>query len=419
MNYKILLSSALFLVASSANAQTANKAYAITSDGNQDHVWMNIRQVDLSTGLITQTLFQRSKTNFVLTDVNSKKVSTASSAENGNIFQSKDYPTGSMVAAAAFDRRSNKLFFTPMRVGELRWLDLNIKNETPQFYTATSPVIDFGPSIDEATHITRMVIAADGNGYALTNDGNHFIKFTTGKKPVITDLGNLIDDEKNNGISIHNKCTSWGGDMLADAFGKLYVVSANHHVFVIDINSRVSTHLGAITNLPNNFTTNAAAVNEAGEIVVGSANVFAGYYKLTLTDLKATPIEGSDKTYNASDLANGNLLFQKEADAARQNSLTAAALPANTFGNADQRVYPNPVTSNNFNVFFDAQKAGNFHITLTDLSGRVLQTEKVNVGKVQQIENIQLKSRPAKGMYFVTVVDEGKQILFKEKIIIQ
>ena len=419
MNFKILLSSTLLLASTSVNAQSANKAFAITSDGQQDHIWMNIRQVDLGTGQITQTLFQRNKTNFVLTDVNAKKVSTPASALNGNIFQSKEYPTGSMVAAAAFDRRSNKLFFTPMRVGELRWLDLTIKNETPQFYTVTSPVIDFGPSVDEATHITRMVIAADGNGYAVTNDGNHFIKFTTGKKPVITDLGNLIDNEKNNGISIHNKCTSWGGDMLADAYGKLYIISAAHQVFEIDIKSRVATHLGAITGLPNNFTSNAAAVNADGEIVVGSANVFAGYFKLNLADLKASHIEGSDKTYNASDLANGNLLFQKEADAARKNSLTAASLPANTFGNADQRVYPNPVTANNFNVFFDAQKAGNYSITLTDLSGRILQTEKVNVGKVQQVENIPLKSRPAKGMYFVTVVDEAKQILFKEKIIIQ
>jgi uncharacterized membrane protein len=419
MNYKILLSFTLLLASTSVSAQSTNRAFAITSDGQQDHIWMNIRQVDLGTGQITQTLFQRNKTNFVLTDVNAKKVSTPASALNGNIFQSKEYPTGSMVAAAAFDRRSNKLFFTPMRVGELRWLDLTIKNETPQFYTVTSPVIDFGPSVDEATHITRMVIAADGNGYAVTNDGNHFIKFTTGKKPVITDLGNLIDNEKNNGISIHNKCTSWGGDMLADAYGKLYIISAAHQVFEIDINSRVATHMGAITGLPNNFTSNAAAVNDDGEIVVGSANVFAGYFKLNLADLKASPIEGSDKTYNASDLANGNLLFQKEADAARKNSITAALLPANTFGNADQRVYPNPVTANNFNVFFDTQKAGNYSITLTDLSGRVLQTEKVNVGKVQQVENIPLKSRTAKGMYFVTVVDEAKQILFKEKIIIQ
>ena len=38
---------------------------------------------------------------------------------------------------------------------------------------------------------------ADGNGYAITNDGNHLIRFTTGKKTVITDFGNLIDAETN------------------------------------------------------------------------------------------------------------------------------------------------------------------------------------------------------------------------------
>ena len=48
-------------------------------------------------------------------------------------------------------------------------------------------------------------------------------------KPVITELGNIIDAE-GNAVSIHNKCSSWGGDMVADAFGKLYVISANHQV---------------------------------------------------------------------------------------------------------------------------------------------------------------------------------------------
>ena len=36
---------------------------------------------------------------------------------------------------------------------------------------------------DEAKIVTRMVIAPDGNGYAITNDANTFIRFSTGKKP--------------------------------------------------------------------------------------------------------------------------------------------------------------------------------------------------------------------------------------------
>lgn len=419
MNCKLLLTTTFIVSAALASAQNSNKAFAITGDGNQDYVWMNIRQVDLGTGQVSKTIFQRSKSNFVLTDVNTKIITTQASAMNGNLFQSRDYPTGSLVAAAAYDQRNNKLFFSPMRIGELRWVDLDIKNETPKFYTISSEVLNFGPAPDEANHITRMVIAADGNGYAITNDANHLIKFTTGKKPVLTDLGNLIDDEKNNGISIHNKCTSWGGDMLADAYGKLYVISAGKQVFVIDINSRIASHRGVITGLPVNYTANAAAVDAEGDIVVSSANVFDGYYKVKFTDLTATPIEGSDRKYNASDLANANLLLQKEADAARKNSLTAGLLPQNTFSNSDKRVYPNPVTSSSFAVLFDGQKAGNYSITLSDLSGRILQTQKVNIGKGTQTENINLLSRPAKGMYMVKVYDESKQIVFTEKVLIQ
>jgi hypothetical protein len=75
-------------------------------------------------------------------------------------------------------------------------------------------------------------------------------------------------------MSIHNKCSSWGGDMIADAFGKLYVISASHAVYVIDINTRIATYKGNIQGLPAGYTTNAAAVNDEGEIVLASANLF-------------------------------------------------------------------------------------------------------------------------------------------------
>lgn len=419
MNCKLLLSSFLAVSSLTSLAQNSNKAFAITSDGNADHVWMNIRQVDLGTGQVTKTIFQRSKTGFTLTDVNSKRAVDQTNS-NPNIFMSKDYPTGSLVAAAAYDRRNNKLFFTPMRIGELRWVDLDIKNETPKFYTMTSDALSFGSAttLDEANHITRMVIAADGNGYAMTNDGNHFIKFTTGKKPVITELGALIDDEKNGGISIHNKCSSWGGDMLADAFGKLYVISANRNVFVIDIESRVATFKGSITGLPANFTSNAAAVNAEGKIVLGSANVFEGYYVADIGDLKATAIQGSDRQFNASDFANGNLLLQKEADAARKNGADVPLLD-NAFSNSDKRVFPNPVTASTFTVLFDGHKAGTYTIVLTDLSGRNLQTQVAVIGKETQTQRVALRSKPAKGMYMIKVLDENKQLLFTEKVMIQ
>jgi hypothetical protein len=96
-----------------------------------------------------------------------------------------------------------------MFVNELRYIDLAAPS--PKIYYFNNETLSKAANLnDEANHITRMVIAADGNGYALSNDGNHLIKFTTGRKPVITDLGALQDDVSNEKISVHNRCTSWG-----------------------------------------------------------------------------------------------------------------------------------------------------------------------------------------------------------------
>lgn len=419
MNSKILLTSAFIAAAMGAFAQSgknSNKTYAITGDGASDYIWMNIRQVDLSSGQVVNTIFERSKTGYVMTDVQSKKSSDQSTTINSNIFASTEYPTGTLVAAAAYDPNSNKLFFTPMRNGELRWLDMNDKSATPHFFTLRSELLKQANPMDESLNITRMVIGADGYGYALSNDGNRFLRFTTGNKPVITELGNIIDAEGNT-VSIHNKCSSWGGDMVADAFGKLYVISANHSVFVIDPETRIATYKGNIKNLPAGYTTNAAAVDGEGMIIVASANKFDGYYKMKLDDLSAVKMEGSDTRFNASDFANGNLLLQKEADAARQYSMTNTKLP--TLETGASHIFPNPVTNNSFNVLFDDFKAGRYSIVVTDLTGRALQTKSITLAKGTQSEKINLSPRSARGVYMVKVINENNEVVLVERIVVQ
>ena len=39
-------------------------------------------------------------------------------------------------------------------------------------------------------------------------------------------------------------CTSWGGDLVADAFGKLYVISMKKNVFEIDPQTMVADYKG-------------------------------------------------------------------------------------------------------------------------------------------------------------------------------
>ncbi len=408
MNIKLLLSTTLIATSLVSQAQDANKTYAITGDGHGDFMWMNIRQVDLTTGKIIQDVYQREKTAFIMMDADTKSQALA-----------QERPTSTMVAAAAYDKNQNKLFFTPMRIGELRWLDLGARGDAQKFYTVKSNLLYTNDALNnEANHFTRMVIAADGNGYALTNDATRLVKFTTGKKVTITDMGSLIDDESNKTVSIHNKCTSWGGDMIADAYNKLYIISANHYVFTVDVKTNVAKYIGYINDLPANYSTNGAAVDKEGNVVVSSANTFAGYYKFNLKDFAAVKIEGSDMVYNASDLANGNLLLQKEADAER-NFGTADFKPVIPAITNEAHIYPNPVITGEFKVSFDRQQPGKYNVTITDLSGKPVMNRVVTVNAKTQIETISLNRSFAKGIYMVKVTDASNRFIFTERIVVQ
>jgi lipocalin len=418
MNFKILLTAGLLASAFATNAQDANRGFAITGDGHNDYMWMNIRQVDLGTGQVTKSIFDRNKTNYTITDVAAKKTLNQTTVNDGTAYSASQYPTASFVAAAAYDRRSEKLFFVPMRMGQLRWMDANVKNDAPAFYGVEIP--NYKPSIssDENNNITRMVIASDNNGYAITNDGNHVYKFTTGKNPTIIDLGALVDAAENKGLSVHNKCSSWGGDMIADAYGKLYIISASRSVFVVDVNTLITTYKGTIGGLPANYTTNGAAVDADGDVVLSSATAFVGYYKLNMKDLSTTKMEGSDIVYNASDLASGNLLYQAEADQARLNSFANVASPSTKIVAADNTVFPNPVTGSNFNVMLAGKYQGSFTVVVADLAGRALQSTKTTIVKGQQLQQVNLANRPTAGTYLVKVLDEKGTEILSDRVVI-
>ena len=415
MKHTILLSFIL-LFSFSVFAQDGNKAFAITGNGKGDFQWMNIRQIDLSTGLVTKNIYEKGVTNYQFRDVTTDKPVLVLSQQEGRQVSSPEFPTNTMVAAAAYDKKHNKLFFTPMSINELRWLDLSSNVENPTFYTLQSPLLSFSKTIDEANNITRMTIGADGNGYALTNDANHLIKFTTGKKVVITDLGSLVDASSNNHLSVHNKCSSWGGDIVADAFGTLYLFTATKSVYKINIESRIATYLGGITGVSGTYSLNGAAVDNDDNVVIGSANTFEGFYKINMKDLSATKINTTGPIYNASDLANGNLLFESQV----RNSVGVAPLvQREVIGNQFISIYPNPVFGSQFKITFENKAAGDYTVTLTDVQGKVIMTKQVFVKSAGQVETIQLKSKPANGMYMIKVTNANRKSVFSDKIVIE
>ena len=410
MRQKILLFITFCYISLLSIAQKENRAYAITGQATNKFAWTDIKQIDIATGKVVKTLFESDKTIFKSKALDKSAAVTPAEVHN---------PTGFGVAGCALDARNGRLYFAPMHFSEIIFLDLN--NEEANFTTVKKHIIPIAPGnpyIAEEDQLSRMVIAADGYGYALTNDANHLIRFSTGRKSTVEDLGALIDAESNSGISIHNKCSSWGGDMLADAFGRLVVISANHNVYSIDAKSRIATFTGTITGLAANYTTNGAAVDIDGNIVVSSANVFDGLYKVNYKDLKAIKIPTEDKSFNASDMANGNFLLQHEADAITKFDLPNAVTPK-LAQDASARVYPNPVESNQFNVLFENQKAGRYTILLTDIAGKIIQSKVVNISRDGQVESLRFINKVTRGTYLVKVVDENKVSAFAEKVIVQ
>lgn len=411
-------------------SQKNNLAFAITGQAGGNFSWTDIRVIDMASGNTNATLFENGKTKFSFIDADTKLAvsqftlqgNPAGIQQNGltlaakNIIINNPSPTMLMSAAAAYDKRHDKLFFASMRTGQLMWLDLRSAVGTPSFYTVQKPLVNTIDANDESFNITRMTIGADGNGYALTNDGNHLIRFTTGNKVIITDMGSLIDAETNNGISVHNKCSSWGGDMVADAFGKLYLLSAGRNVFIIDPETRVATYKGAITNLSGTFTLNGAAAIDDDNVIISTANTFEGFYTVNINTLSATKMNSTGTVYNASDLASCNLLHQQQ----KLNTIGQPVLKnIEVIGNRFISVYPNPVVNGQVKITFDKSVAGKYKIALTDLQGRLIETKNTYIEGPGQVENFQLHRKQASGMYMLKITDEAGKAIFSDKLVVE
>jgi hypothetical protein len=396
---KVFILSLVSISLLSANAQN-KKAYAVTADVKGGVNWISVKEIDLGTGEVVKTVFDPANTAVIMKN------------SEGQVMASRGYmdvPTYSGVAAAAFDGKHNRVYFTNMRGSELRYFDLNSSQLT--VVTNTDASFNTGDKSGEENVITRMVIGADGFGYALTNDGKNLIRFSTEGKPVITNLGGLIDGSKNGGVSVHNQCSSWGGDMIADAYGNLYVFSMRGLVFKVNPNTRVADHMGTVSGLPANFTINGAAVDENGDIIVSSAILTDSYYKINIGTLAATAgPKVVDQVWNASDLASGNIAYR--------GGPGKTLISADVKGNDVISVYPNPVAAKFFNVAFEKITPGNYTIELTDVSGRKI------LNKVAAIEGIQsqkitLPGSTAAGMYLVRVINADGKTIFNDKIVVQ
>lgn len=471
MKRKLLLTVAITLVIASLHAQKRTKknekettAYAITSTEKGQNSWTEVRLVNLTTGEEQQTIYQSSQETELLNartgkpivkkdlSLNMKPVKTIinldmelNKKEIENNLQparktimvnsmaktvQSDKPFATNSAACAYDKKHERLYYTPMRINQLRYIDL--KSKTPRIYYFEDETLgNFSNPGNTANQITRMVMGSDGNGYALTNSADHLVRFTTDKKATITDLGTLTDDPANGSFTVHNP-NGYGGDLIADASGGLYLITANRIVFKIDIANRLATYKGSIQGLPRGYTTNGAIVESGSSVIVNSANSTQGYYKFDLNTFQSEKLSTAESVFNASDLANGSLAFEKKKKNRDREEIlqpeVVAETPTEKPSSPSQdefvaqnkiAIYPNPVTNGFFKLSFEDQSPGKYQVQLIDISGKLISSQAVTIANKMQVEEFKLPELTLRGNYLVKVVDGSNKALSINKIVVQ
>lgn len=467
MKQKLLLLSTFLFSLLAVNAQkkksSSVSAYAITAPQMGQSKWTEVREIDLRSGEVIKTILLNTDKPSILNARTGKPVKSPArnldesegkafyrTSEGGTVtvirIPGKQTPEGGDTksrkviiikkndtgpfatnsAACAYDRRNKRLYYTPMGINQLRYIDLR-KNEPTVHYFEDEPFGVVKGSYDHANQVTRMTIAGNGKGYALTNNGSHLVEFTTGKKIKITDLGSLSNNASNGRNDVLGGM-SHGGDMVADDKGNLYLITANRAVYRVSIDTRVATYLGHIQGLPRNFTTNGAAVESGTKIVVTSSTNVTGYYRFDLNDLKAEKFSEADKVFNASDFANASLVKSgKVKDVKEETPETvqpvtvkldreAIEAPQETIVPA-LNVFPNPVTGSSIKVTFIDHAAGRYRINMLDMNGRLIQSQPVNL--VQKDQQVELKiGQVAGGTYLLQVTGENGKLVSSEKVLV-
>ncbi|MFL5788922.1 MAG: T9SS type A sorting domain-containing protein [Flavisolibacter sp.] len=405
-----LLATISLFTTSELKSQNDRFAYAITDLTKEGSSWSALRKLDLQTGTYSDVILNGADLRTEIFDAGSKKhINLQNDPKFGNLLQA---PFSTGVAAAAFDKRHNRLYFTPMFIDQLRYIDLN---SMKVFYVSDQAFTKIGHmKNDEGKVITRMAIAADGYGYAITNDGSLFIRFSTSKKAKIEQLGSLVDDPQNKNISIHNKCSSFGGDMISDDLGNLYIISAFNNVFKVNIENKIATHLGTIKNLPAGFTTNGAVVDADNKLLVSSAMASNAYYTVDPKDWTAKPFLLASTVYKSSDLANSNILCTGYSP----RDIVSKPLVEPMYPSVIT-LYPNPVTSNRLTVQFTKVPSGEYNVELTDMLGKTVIVNRININAESQTQELSIYQAKAKGFYMVRIYNLAKQAVFTQKLLVQ
>lgn len=312
--------------------------------------------------------------------------------ENGTtskLILSKNQATPDQVVGMSYDTKNQNLLFIGMYSPDIYSYNLNSSSLERVYVSGRA-----NSKCAIAEQFSRMGTLPNGTTYALNNNSTNLVEITAKNGGYTTkELGALKSDLDLNKISF------WGGDLIADQTGNLYLISAKAYVVKINPNDLTATLVGKVSGLAKNFTTNGAAVTANGNVLLSNAQG-KGFYSLNFDTLEAK--KTSDIKRPIYDLASP--YFIKNT-----NELVAS--------NQFVSIYPTKVVERNITVDLIADLKGNGTVSIFDIAGNEVSTSKINLANNKK--DISLNSL-APGNYYIKVLDaNGKELINKKFVLIR
>lgn len=282
--------------------------------------------------------------------------------------------------AAMTTNAAGDVFYIPMT--QSRLMTVNTASKTGTFTNIEKSSLD---TKDQGTYFARMTTAADGFMYALNNNGTELLK--------ISPSGNVQNLGAASGFSaemkkLSNETQAFGGDMIADAFGNLYVISAAGNVFKLNPNNQNTSFVGKIKGLPENYTVNGAAVAKDGSVVLATTSD-AGFYTLNFDSLEAKFASNYDVP--VYDLSSPYLLKQNQVE---------------SLSNSSYNLYPTIVKTNELNIVSKVNEATKLDITVWNLNNKMVYSNSVAVQSVGDFK-VNLDGALQPGIYILKAVNQN------------
>ncbi|HXL57505.1 MAG TPA: T9SS type A sorting domain-containing protein, partial [Chitinophagaceae bacterium] len=193
-------------------------------------------------------------------------------------------------------------------------------------------------------------------------------------------------------------------------YGNLYVISMHGNVFKLNPQTLVADLIGQIKNIPKDYTINGAAVDAAGNIIVGCATKSDHYFSVNFSTLEATVLAPQqEQVFNVSDFASCHYI--------NENAAKPKQPVATVKGNSVVSIYPNPVINKTINIVFDAFAGSSHNVQLVDVAGHTILTKIVNINGKTTTQII-LPRSVTSGTYIIKVNDGAGKEQYSGKIVV-